>query len=242
MNKPISVLVIGMAGSGKTTLQQSVSKHFEKQYIGQEESIPQYCVNQDPAIENSEGQPYFADIDIRDTVNYKKVMKEYSMGPNGAIVTSQNLFATKYHQVQDFCEEKSKQTTIKYIFFDTPGQIEVFTWSASGTIITETTACTFPTVVQYVVDIVRNLNSSTFMSNMLHACAIMFKTKLPFILVFNKIDIVSPAPIISWMKDIGTFLDSRRENITADSSTFMDSLVYSTALLLEQFYKNCAVC
>ena len=26
---------------------------------------------------------------------------------------------------------------IRYVVFDTPGQIEVFTWSASGTIITE---------------------------------------------------------------------------------------------------------
>ena len=30
----------------------------------------------------------------------------------------------------------------KYMIFDTPGQIEVFTWSASGTIVTETLAST----------------------------------------------------------------------------------------------------
>ena len=28
--------------------------------------------------------------------------------------------------------------SIRYVIFDTPGQIEVFTWSASGAIITET--------------------------------------------------------------------------------------------------------
>lgn len=33
-----------------------------------------------------------------------------------------------------------------YVFIDTPGQIEVFTWSASGQIITETLASSFPTV------------------------------------------------------------------------------------------------
>ena len=32
------------------------------------------------------------------------------------------------------------------MFIDTPGQIEVFTWSASGQIITETLASSFPTV------------------------------------------------------------------------------------------------
>uniref|UniRef100_A0A0A9WYU1 GPN-loop GTPase n=1 Tax=Lygus hesperus TaxID=30085 RepID=A0A0A9WYU1_LYGHE len=172
-------------------------------------------------------------------------MKQYGMGPNGAIVTSLNLFATKYHQVLDFCEDTWKRTqNLQYLFLDTPGQIEVFTWSASGTIITESTACAFPSVVLYVIDTVRNLTASTFMSNMLHACAIMFKTKLPFILVFNKIDIVSPEPIVRWMQDVDYFLESRRAATADDdgggaSSTFMDSLVYSTALLLEQFYKNC---
>lgn len=34
----------------------------------------------------------------------------------------------------------------RYVFIDTPGQIEVFTWSASGQIITETLASAFPTV------------------------------------------------------------------------------------------------
>ena len=37
--------------------------------------------------------------DIRDTVNYKEVMKQYSLGPNGGIVTSLNLFATRFDQV-----------------------------------------------------------------------------------------------------------------------------------------------
>jgi GPN-loop GTPase len=32
-------------------------------------------------------------IDIRDSVKYKAVMKEYMLGPNGAILTSLNIFA-----------------------------------------------------------------------------------------------------------------------------------------------------
>ena len=42
-----------------------------------------------------------------------------------------------------------------HVIFDTPGQIEVFTWSASGNIITEALAAQFPTVVVYVMDAVR---------------------------------------------------------------------------------------
>jgi GTPase SAR1 family protein len=32
--------------------------------------------------------PFGANIDIRDTVRYKDVMKEYDLGPNGGILTS----------------------------------------------------------------------------------------------------------------------------------------------------------
>ncbi len=41
----------------------------------------------------------FPPPDIRDTVNYKEVMKQYGLGPNGGIVTSLNLFATRFDQV-----------------------------------------------------------------------------------------------------------------------------------------------
>jgi GTPase SAR1 family protein len=57
-----------------------------------------------------------------------------------------------------------------YAIVDTPGQIEAFTWSASGTIITESFASTFPTVLVYVVDTPRTASPNTFMSNMLYAC------------------------------------------------------------------------
>ncbi len=32
-------------------------------------------------------------------VNYKNVMKQYGLGPNGGILTSLNLFATRFDQV-----------------------------------------------------------------------------------------------------------------------------------------------
>ena len=58
----------------------------------------------------------------------------------------------------------------EFVILDTPGQIEVFTWSASGNIITESLAAQMPTVVVYVMDSVRSTSPVTFMSNMLYAC------------------------------------------------------------------------
>ena len=98
------------------------------------------------------------------------------LGPNGGIITSLNLFATKFDQVLNLIDRRSDQ--VDHVIFDTPGQIEVFTWSASGNIITEALAAQFPTVVVYVLDAVRSKDPVTFMSNMLYACSILYKTKV----------------------------------------------------------------
>jgi len=61
--------------------------------------------------------------------------------------------------------------TRSYVLVDTPGQIEIFTWSASGSIITDSIASTLPTVVAYIIDTPRTTSPTTFMSNMLYACS-----------------------------------------------------------------------
>jgi GPN-loop GTPase len=65
--------------------------------------IPSYIVNLDPAVTHL---PFGANIDIRDTVNYKEVMKQYALGPNGAIITSLNLFSTRFDQVLTLIENR----------------------------------------------------------------------------------------------------------------------------------------
>jgi len=80
-----------MAGSGKTTLIQRINAHLHEQ------RSPVYIINLDPAVA---AVPYAANIDIRDTVNYKNVMAEYGLGPNGGILTACNLFATRFDQAR----------------------------------------------------------------------------------------------------------------------------------------------
>ena len=130
-----------------------------------QEKKPIYVINLDPAVSKL---PYGANVDIRDTIKYKNVMKQYNLGPNGGILTSLNLFATKFDQVMALCEKRAP--SVKYILVDTPGQIEIFNWSASGSIMLEALASTFPTVIVYVIDTARSASPTTFMSNMLYAC------------------------------------------------------------------------
>lgn len=60
-------IVVGMAGSGKTTLLHRLSAY------SQEQGRPSYFINLDPAALHV---PYPANVDIRDTIKYKEVMKE----------------------------------------------------------------------------------------------------------------------------------------------------------------------
>ncbi|KAG1673562.1 hypothetical protein FOA52_003862 [Chlamydomonas sp. UWO 241] len=221
--KPIAVLVIGMAGSGKTTLIQQINSYMSRKQTNG------YIINLDPAVMHV---PYSPNIDIRDTVKYKNVMKEYNLGPNGGILTSCNLFATRFDQVIHLLE-RPREPPLEHIIVDTPGQIEIFTWSASGAIITELLASSFPTLVAYVIDTPRCVSPQTFMSNMLQACSILYKTKLPMMLVFNKVDVTRHDFALEWMADFETYLKA----LEADG-TYAATLSRSLSLVLDEFYQS----
>ncbi|KAH9904014.1 hypothetical protein F4778DRAFT_77182 [Xylariomycetidae sp. FL2044] len=246
---PVAVVCVGMAGSGKTTFMQRINAHLH----GQKE--PPYVINLDPAVLNV---PFECNIDIRDSVNYKEVMKQYNLGPNGGIITSLNLFATKVDQILNLLEKRTvadpsnpSKKPIQNILVDTPGQIEVFVWSASGQILLESLASSFPTVIAYIIDTPRTASTSTFMSNMLYACSILYKTKLPMILVFNKTDVKDASFAKEWMTDYDAFQAalSADENANAfggvdgegAGSGYMSSLLNSMSLVLEEFYSHLSV-
>jgi len=223
--KPTVVIVLGMAGSGKTTFVQRLTSHLKTTT-----KVP-YIVNLDPAVSEL---PFAANIDIQDTVNYKQAMKEYGLGPNGGIMTALNLFASKFDQVVDLLHKRSSE--VDFIIADTPGQIEVFTWSASGSIITESLASSFPTIVVYVMDTARCTSPVTFMSNMLYACSILYKTKLPFIVVMNKTDIVDHSFALEWVNDFEAF-----GNALQHDSSYISVLSGSMSLVLDEFYQHLKV-
>ena len=65
---PTVIIVIGMAGSGKTRFVHRLITHL----VSAKKRT--YSVNLDPAVGMV---PYPCNIDIRDTVNYKEVMKHF---------------------------------------------------------------------------------------------------------------------------------------------------------------------
>ncbi|KAL6717921.1 hypothetical protein ACLMJK_004006 [Lecanora helva] len=252
-SSPVAIVCVGMAGSGKTTFMQRINSYLHSK------RRPPYVINLDPAVRNV---PFESNIDIRDSLNYKEVMREYNLGPNGGILTSLNIFATKIDQIINILEKRTspqpdtpKARAIQNIIVDTPGQIEVFVWSASGSILLDSLASSFPTVIAYIIDTPRTSSTSTFMSNMLYACSILYKTKLPMILVFNKTDVKDAEFAKDWMTDFESFQDALKQEENngnfggfegsggglGGGSGYMGSLLNSMSLMLEEFYRHLSV-
>ncbi|KAJ1567527.1 hypothetical protein HK405_005663, partial [Cladochytrium tenue] len=61
-------------------------------------------------------------------------------------------------------------------------------------------------------------------------------SRLPFVLVFNKVDVVSHQFAVEWMQDFEKFQAAARED-----ASYMGTLVNSMCLVLEEFYSTLKV-
>lgn len=172
--EPTVYVCIGCAGVGKTTFVSSFAKFGNK---------PVYTVNLDPAVKHL---GYTPDLDIRDNISYEGIMKEYQLGPNGAIATCLNMFVAKIDEIVKVLHNKKDHV----ILIDTPGQIEIFTWSAAGHILLNALQNCFKKIqILYLVDSYTVTDSSEAMVlNLLHACSVLHQHSDRGLIVFNKID------------------------------------------------------
>lgn len=178
-------IVLGLAGSGKTTL----TARFKDGATKQGKSV--YVINLDPVTEGL--MPYAVNLDIRDTVNYRKIMEDRKMGPNGAIMLALNMFLTKIDQLSRLLE--GKIITHDYIVIDTPGQIEMFTWSAAGDLICKilkelvSGSSAVDLSMLYLVDNSKRSHRAFMAGNLLHACGIKYRMDIPLEVVVTKCDL-----------------------------------------------------
>ncbi|KAL6122630.1 ATP-GTP-binding protein [Nucleospora cyclopteri] len=208
IDKKISFVIVGMAGSGKTSFcQRLFSWVFSKETQKEIEAI-----NLDPAVQNTK-MP--CTIDIRDTIDFRETMEKYALGPNGSINTCLNLFLMKNISFNN------KKITI----IDTPGQIESFIWNSSGEIILRKLE---NPVILYIVDISSN-NLYEIVSNFVFAAAIKERFKIEVVLIFNKCDQTG-------ISEVEKYLDYEYLRNITNNEKFTDVGILST--YFEEFYRN----
>lgn len=114
-----AIFVTGTAGSGKSLLTSRLVQWY------QDSGAFPATLNLDPGVTNL---PYEPDIDVRNYIDIGVLMESYGLGPNGALVMASDMIATKLEDIQKEVDELNPD----YLIVDTPGQIELFAFRASG--------------------------------------------------------------------------------------------------------------
>ena len=186
----IIIFVVGTAGSGKSLFTASFTEWLK---IGKQKTI---TVNLDPGVLNL---PYAPDIDIRNRININQVMDEYNLGPNGALVLAADLIAEESQKIGGEIEELQSDVVV----VDTPGQMELFAFRASGPYIANELTTEQKAII-YLFDSVFSFNPLNYVSNMFLSAAVYNRFFFPQLHVLSKCDLLPPEEvdrIVEWSTD-----------------------------------------
>ncbi|KAF8364778.1 hypothetical protein HHK36_033244 [Tetracentron sinense] len=176
-------LVIGPAGSGKSTYCSSLYQHCEtvRRTI--------HIVNLDPAAEN-----------IRELISLDDVMEELGLGPNGGLIycmehLEENLDDWLADELENYLDDD-------YLVFDCPGQIELFSHvPVLRNFVDHLKRKNFNVCVVYLLDSQFMTDVTKFISGCMASLSAMVQLELPHVNILSKMDLVKNK------RDIGDYLN-----------------------------------
>ncbi|MDH4221871.1 MAG: ATP/GTP-binding protein [Candidatus Bathyarchaeota archaeon] len=181
------VFIIGTAGSGKSLLTASLNEWLK---IGKQKTA---TVNLDPGVLTL---PYVPDVDVRNYINVNELMEKYGLGPNGALLMAADLIAEEAQRLGSEIQDLKSDVVV----VDTPGQMELFAFRASGPyIVNELTK--EPKAIIYLFDAVFSFNPLNYVSNMFLSAAVYNRFFVPQLHVLSKCDLLPPEEanrIVDW--------------------------------------------
>jgi len=200
------IFVTGTAGSGKSLLTSKIYEYYTAN--GAFAAI----LNLDPGVENL---PYACDIDARDHVDVVSIMKQYDLGPNGAMIMANDLIASKIDVFQD---EISKINP-DYLLVDTPGQIELFAYRSSG-------PCSEKVNI-FLYDGALITTPVNFVSVALLATSIKLRLNLPNVNVLTKTDLIGDKlkEILSWSTTLKVLEDAISKEADGETYTLTTNIL-----------------
>nr|QBH74278.1 hypothetical protein [Carausius morosus] len=174
-------LVLGPAGSGKSTYCATLQRHAadSKRTID--------VVNLDPAAEYFDYQPL---ADIRELIHIDDAMEDEDLkfGPNGGLV-----FCMEYLlENAEWLEEQLGEGDDDYILFDCPGQIELYThMNTIRQLVELLQQWNFHACVVFLLDAQFMIDGAKFLSGTMAALSVMVNVELPHVNVLGKMDLLS---------------------------------------------------
>jgi len=175
------VFMIGTAGSGKSLLTAAFADWLK---IGKQNVA---VVNLDPGALTL---PYTPEIDVRDYISVEELMEKYGLGPNGALVMAADLIAEETESLGKEIENFNPDIVI----VDTPGQMELFAFRASGPYIASELTKE-PKAIVYLFDSVFSADPLNYVSNLFLSAAVYNRFFIPQVHVLSKCDLLPPDDI-----------------------------------------------
>jgi len=184
-----AIFVTGTAGSGKSMLTSKILEYYQKN------GVFASVLNLDPGVESL---PYRPDVDVRDYVDIVQIMQQYDLGPNGSMIMANDLIASKIDDIQNEIHGVNPD----YLIVDTPGQIELFAYRASGPFFIQNIDASEKTNI-FLYDGTMIASPTNFISISLLATSIKLRLGLPTINVMTKTDLIPDKidQVLKWSSD-----------------------------------------
>jgi GTPase SAR1 family protein len=183
-------LIIGPAGSGKSTYCKIIQDHAynNKRIIK--------VINLDPAAEKFK---YKCDLDIRELININDVMNKQKLGPNGALLYCMEYLYDHIDFLDDYFNNNGDNM---YYLIDCPGQLELYSHSDIMKKITNYLKKNgFSIVSIFCLDCTFLQEQSKFISGNVLSLATMIQMELPHLTIMTKCDLISKTKLYNKIED-----------------------------------------
>jgi len=172
----LNLVILGPAGSGKSTLTATFGK-----WLHEEMGFRVCYINLDPGADHL---PYKPDYDVRSIVTVQEIMRKEMLGPNGAIIRCMDLLVEKAEEVVN--EINKLKSDFRLI--DTPGQMEPFTFRRTGPELISKLLRTGSVLNIFLVDPELASSVSDLLVVELMGLVVQLRLLAPTLIVLNKAD------------------------------------------------------
>ncbi len=172
--RSLNLIILGTAGAGKSALAATFGK-----WIEQNTDRKAAYINLDPGCDFV---PFEPDFDIRDYFTVAQIMRDESLGPNGAMVRASELLEQKAEEFSRRINEIEADVRL----IDTPGQMEVFLFHGGSEF---AKLMRDVTISLFLVDAQIAAKAAGFVFTRLLGLSIGLRLGVPTIAVLNKIDL-----------------------------------------------------